>query len=445
MVGDDPAITISTLGISNEHGDLLKGYIAAGGANVTLKVKSGAVPAEDSYRWLSGEDDPAFGGAIRDMWEPTCLSDPGKVSDAEYQCDTSDGGGVHTNSGVPNHGYALLVDGGTYNGQTVAGIGLVKASHLYWRAQSVYQTPTTDFADHADALEASCTDLIGQSLNGLSTGAPAGNSGEIISSADCASVTAMIAAVELRKDPTAQCNFQPLLSQNVPHVCEGRTRKVDPSKTTFGHDLDNWTLANVGVYAGWKGTNWVETSDLPGGRKGTAAFAEDLDGQCDANGGDVSGSMSMTSASINLPTRGGTTMRMVFDHYIATEFGFDGGNVKISVNGGPFTVVPASAFLFNGPNTTLVTADAGNTNPLAGEEAFSGTDGGQVTGTWGQSHIDLGKLGVAAGDTIQIRFDFGMDGCGAIDGWYIQNVQVLTCEPRTVTTPAAVSVVGKQD
>ena len=63
-----------------------------------------------------GEDSTAFGGAIRDMWAPTCHGDPGKVSDAEYYCATDDGGGVHSNSGVPNHGYALLVDGGTYNG-----------------------------------------------------------------------------------------------------------------------------------------------------------------------------------------------------------------------------------------------------------------------------------------------------------------------------------------
>ena len=50
------------------------------------------------------------------MWVPTCPGDPGKVSDVEYACATDDGGGVHSNSGVPNHGYALLVDGGTYNG-----------------------------------------------------------------------------------------------------------------------------------------------------------------------------------------------------------------------------------------------------------------------------------------------------------------------------------------
>ena len=61
---------------------------------------------------------PAFGGAIRDMWNPTCYGDPGKVSDAEYYCRTDDSGGVHSNSGVVNHGYALLVDGGTYNGVT---------------------------------------------------------------------------------------------------------------------------------------------------------------------------------------------------------------------------------------------------------------------------------------------------------------------------------------
>ncbi len=137
-----------------------------------------------------GEDSTAFGGAIRDMWTPTCLGDPGKVTDAEYHCATSDGGGVHSNSGVPNHGYALLVDGGTYNGQTITAIGLTKAAHLYWRAQSVYQTPTTDFEDHADALEASCTDLIGQPLKDLGTSStPTGPSGQSITAADCASVT----------------------------------------------------------------------------------------------------------------------------------------------------------------------------------------------------------------------------------------------------------------
>ena len=78
----------------------------------------------DSYRWLMGEKSDAFGGAIRDMWNPTCYGDPGKVSDAEYICGTEDSGGVHSNSGVINHGYAFLVDGGTFNGATIDGIGI---------------------------------------------------------------------------------------------------------------------------------------------------------------------------------------------------------------------------------------------------------------------------------------------------------------------------------
>src|SRR5262245_15752784 len=165
----------------------------------------------DSFRWLIGEDSPAFGGAIRDMWTPTCYGDPGKVTDAEYFCSTDDNGGVHSNSAVPNHGYALLVDGGDYNGFSLSGIGLTKAAHIYFRAMTVYQTPTTKFADHADALDASCTDLIGAELTALST-TPEDTqaSPEVISAADCEQVAAVAAAVELRTNPD-QCNFQPLL------------------------------------------------------------------------------------------------------------------------------------------------------------------------------------------------------------------------------------------
>ncbi len=99
-------------------------------------MKDAGGARHDSYRWLIGEESPAFGGAIRDMWTPTCLGDPGKVIRREYKCSADDSGGVHGNSGVVNHGYALLVDGGTFNNVTVDGIGLDKAANIYWRAQS---------------------------------------------------------------------------------------------------------------------------------------------------------------------------------------------------------------------------------------------------------------------------------------------------------------------
>ena len=63
-----------------------------------------------------------------------------------------------------------------------------------------------------------------------------------------------------------------------------------------------------------------------------------------------------------------TSPLLTFHHYVATEAGFDGGNVKISIGGGAFTTVPkASAYTFNAP-TTLATVAAGNTSPLANQQ-----------------------------------------------------------------------------
>jgi len=445
MGGADPTITIPSLGISQAHGNLIKGQIAAP-VNVTLKLDVTQQP-ESSYRWLMGEDSTAFGGAIRDMWTPTCMGDPGKVSDAEYVCGTADGGGVHSNSGVPNHGYALLVDGGMYNGQTVTALGLTKAAAIYWRAQSVYQTKTTDFEDHADALDASCSDLVGQPINNLSTSSTSGGvSTQAISAADCNSVTAMAAAVELRKAPT-QCNFQPLLGQTTPSLCANQKNAPVIYEEDFEDGLTGWTLTNQGVYPGWApATDWAATSTLPPGHSGSAAYAVDRDGQCGNPAGDRSGVMSLASPAITLPGSGILSPRATFEHSIASEFGYDGGNVKISINGGAYVIVPKSAFIFNGYNTTMATAAGGNTSPLAGQEGFSGSDGGEVTTKWGESQIDLTKVGAKAGDTIQLRFDFGMDGCGSIDGWYVDNVKIRACNTKKDTKALArYTPVGKND
>ena len=147
----------------------------------------------DSYRWLMGEKSDAFGGAIRDMWNPTCYGDPGKVSDAEYICGTEDSGGVHSNSGVINHGYSFLVDGGTFNGVTIEGLGITKALAIYYRAMTGYQTPISNFVDHADALLVSCGDLVGETLKEPSTSPnDSVDSPEQVTGADCVQVTQMI-------------------------------------------------------------------------------------------------------------------------------------------------------------------------------------------------------------------------------------------------------------
>ena len=442
MSGVDPAITIPTVMIKLSDRNLIVNKLNAS-TTVTVLMKDATTSQKaDSYRWLIGEDATAFGGAIRDMWTPTCHGDPGKVSDAEYYCASDDQGGVHSNSGVPNHGYALLVDGGSYNGFTIRGIGLTKAAHIYWRAQTEYQTPTTDFTDHADSLEASCADLVGQTVTGLSVdGSPEQDSPSkptpdaTITSDDCAQVAAMTQAVELRKDPT-QCNFQPLLAKNTPAPCASTQKKNVVWSENFSDGLAGWSVDSHAVYAGGPNFPWAADTTLPSGRSGSAAFALDASGgSCNADANDHSGVTTLTSPAITLPGALQKAPKVTFQHYVATEAGFDGGNVKISINGGPFTAVSPDAFTFNKPST-LATAAAGNTNPLAGQPGFTGTDGGEITGSWGESQIDLSMVGAKPDDTISLRFDFGQDGCSGVDGWYVDDVTVLTCKPKTGTQAA---------
>jgi hypothetical protein len=108
---------------------------------------------------------------------------------------------------------------------------------------------------------------------------------------------------------------------------------------------------------------------LPDSRLGMAAFVVNLDsGDCVDD--DESGALTLDSPSILIPA-GTLVPRISVDHWVATEFGWDGGNIKISVNGGGFNLIPKSAIDFNPCNSTLISAPDGNTNPLAGEDALS--------------------------------------------------------------------------
>ncbi len=420
------ALNESYSDIWGETVDLLDGVDGPGGSNH-------AAPYPNGVRWIMGEDFGTGNGEyellLRDMWDPDRLSSPGKVSSTNYACAADDGGGVHTNSGVPNHAYALLVDGGSYNGVTFAGIGLVKATHLYYRAQTVYQTPTTTFAQHADSLEASCADLMGQALTGF-LGLPASTP---ITTADCASVAAVMKAVEMRATPP--CDFKPQLAPNAPAACPGATHLLAES---WAGGLTAWTPSSSGVNAEWPGYQWTTTAALPAGRTGSAAFAKNhVEGTC-APGGDYSGQFSIDSKDLIAPATGRLELR--FDHYIASELSFDGGQLSVSRNGGAYTLVPASAYTFNAPRRSFAGPPpvGNNTNPHAGEAAWTGADEGLATGTWGTTIVDLGQL-VAAGDHFRVRFTFSNDGCNGVDGWYIGALAVDQCQ--TLAGPS-LSVTG---
>lgn len=384
---------------------------------------------DDSYRWLMGEDvDSPDGlvGALRDMWNPTCLGDPGKVSDGEYWCGTGDNGGVHFNSGVPNHAFTLMVDGGTYNGESVTGVGLTKAAHIEWAAQNLL-TLTSNFIDNADALEAACSSLIGVDLSDLLDGTP---SGEMITAGDCAEVTKAVSSVEMRMDPTSQCGFEPILDPVAPALCEnlGDTQTVLKEDFEGGAVPAGWSVSSYGVVnsATFDSPGWDIVGDAPAGNAGLyAAFAPDLIlGNCldDSEAGVVT----LESPDIDLPAM--QVPHVAFDHYIASEADWDGGNLQVSVNGGPWTAVPGSDYAFNPYNGTV-----GFDNPLAGQEVFTGANIGGFEGSWGQSQVNLFGLALP-GDTVKLRFDFGTDGCNGLTGWYVDNVHVYSCsaEPLPV-------------
>ncbi|MCB0636480.1 MAG: M4 family metallopeptidase [Lewinella sp.] len=380
-----------------------------------------------SLRWKVGEDASPLNGPIRDMWDPTIKNDPGKASDTEYYCSTGDFGGVHTNSGVVNHAYALLVDGGTYHSETVAAIGLTKAAHVFWQAQRYYLTRTSDFPALADALEAAATSLVGFDLPALGiTAASPGSSGEMIDGTDLGAVATAITAVELRTDPG--CNYSALLDATTPDLC---TDPGQPLQMIYQEDFESvpagWvSTEHPEVPATWDARSWERVGSLPDGRPGMAYYGPDpYVGNCV---GDLdNGMIRLQSPVIHLP--GGTSADLVlsFTHYVSMENLWDGGNLKYRRNGGTWTLVPQSAFLHNAYNTVINGPGTGNDNPLAGERGFTGADGGSVSGSWGVSQVDLALLGFGAGDDLELRWELGTDGCNGWDGWYIDDVEIVTC------------------
>jgi Zn-dependent metalloprotease len=419
--------------------DLHNGNDGEGGSN-------NAQPRPAGQRWQVGEDSqginqPAL-GILRNMWDPPEYGNPDKVGSPLYFCGSDDGGGVHVNSGIPGHAFAILVDGKTFNEVTVTGIGFTKAVHIYYRAMTMYQTPTTNFADHEQALEASCADLVGSPRNGFSTGA-GGISvpGATITAANCQQLAATMEAVEMSDAPP--CNFLPILNPNTPAICNGASNIFIENWEAPTGDA-GWTRTSTGLFAEWEddrnppntGPHTIREfkldSTLPGGRDGTAAFArnpsigEPGGGTC-APGGDYSGQHTLDSPLITIPA-GANAVHLRFDHYVATEVTFDGGQLEISVNGGAYQLVPQDQYVFNPPNAPLDQAPpvGSNTNPNAGEFAWNGTNPGTQVGSWGTTIVNLAGM-VAPGNTIKIRFTYSQDGCNGVDGWYIDNVRLYNC------------------
>lgn len=115
-----------------------------------------------SGNWTIGEDVTPGDNGIRNMANPTEDGQPSHYAD--LYTGTDDNGGVHINSGIPNHWFYLLVNGGQNakperaSGTNVEGISLVNAEQIAYLSFTGLPE-TANFCDARSATIATATSL----------------------------------------------------------------------------------------------------------------------------------------------------------------------------------------------------------------------------------------------------------------------------------------------
>ena len=151
---------------SNESGALNESFSDVFAALVERRVEG-----ENAGTWMIGEDayTPGTpGDALRYLNDPRRAANFGFTANdqpdhyAERYTGTQDNGGVHINSGIPNHAFYLLAVGGTHRrGGSLAGIGADAAGRIWYRALTTYLTSSSNFAAARTATTRAATDLFG--------------------------------------------------------------------------------------------------------------------------------------------------------------------------------------------------------------------------------------------------------------------------------------------
>lgn len=282
----------SALVYSNQSGALNESYSDIFGEAVDLTNTGGNDTA--AVRWDMGEDIPGI-GAIRDMMDPTRFSDPDRTNSTYYYCGTSDSGGVHTNSGVPNKAFALMVDGGTFNGYTIAALGMDKSAAIEYRTNTVYLTSAAKMLDNYNGLIRSCGDLYGaasadctnvrNALEAVKMNGPICGSGGATatpSSATATPTSAAATATPTRTPTPAAATATPTRTPTPGAATATPTRTPTPSGSgtivnpgfesgrnvgwaesdTFGYALVSTGTAHLGSWRAWLGGANNDTAEI---------------------------------------------------------------------------------------------------------------------------------------------------------------------------------------
>ncbi|NOZ55341.1 MAG: zinc carboxypeptidase, partial [Calditrichaeota bacterium] len=192
-----------------------------------------------------------------------------------------------------------------------------------------------------------------------------------------------------------------------------RNVAVAPERGSYSFkilDYQVFDLETDSVLTPTSGTDWqwgVPTSGPAHAHSGVKVWATNLSGKYRDNADDR-----LNTPPIDL--RGAERPIFEFWHWYDFEYSggrlWDGGNLKISVDGGPFelltTVVGGYDHIVDSYNRVL-----------GGEQAFGGPPG---TGDfWHPTYVDLAPY---VGHTVVIQFHFGSDAHATEDGWYIDDI-----------------------
>ena len=150
----------ANLTYSNESGALNEAASDILAAAVEAWVDGGS----NASTWDIGEDCWLAAPALRFMDAPSQDGSSTDYYPARYT-GTQDSGGVHWNSGIANHFFYLLSEGGQHHtagyrsGNTITGIGIQDAYAIWYSALTDYMTSSTNFSGARTATESACAGL----------------------------------------------------------------------------------------------------------------------------------------------------------------------------------------------------------------------------------------------------------------------------------------------
>jgi thermolysin len=158
----------SNLIYQNESGALNEAFSDIMGTSAEFHARATG-RSDRTADYLIGEDvvTPARAGALtglRSMSDPRAFGDPDHYS-VRYT-GPEDNGGVHINSGIPNHAFFLAIEGGTNrtSGLAVTGVGAAnreQIERIFYRGFTSYLTPNATFAQARQATLRAASELFG--------------------------------------------------------------------------------------------------------------------------------------------------------------------------------------------------------------------------------------------------------------------------------------------